>query len=100
VHQLSALFAGIEEAAIDDAEAESLAQAILDVAKRRKLKPNKELLAWGNFATVLLSLYVPRAIAFLARHHAMKVARQQSEANAAEVSPELVARMPVTSPAN
>src|SRR5579872_2803099 len=56
VHQLGALMSAIEEGAIDEGEAENLARAILDVAKQRKLKPNKDLLAWGNFATVLLTV--------------------------------------------
>lgn len=67
LHDMAALFGGIEELAVDENEAESLARAILDVAKKRKLKPNPELLAWGNFAAVSLTLYAPRLIAFLAK---------------------------------
>lgn len=89
----------MEEAAIDETEARNLAEAILSVARQRKLKPNPELLAWGNFAAVFLPIYLPRVIAFLARRQAMKEERRR-EAAAAAVSPETVARMPVTSPAN
>lgn len=72
VHQIGALLSAVEEGAIDEGEGENLARAILDVAKQRKRKPNKDLLAWGNFATVVLTLYLPRAIAILAKRRAAR----------------------------
>lgn len=73
---MAALFGGIAELAVDENEAESLARAVLDVAKKRKLKPNPELLAWGNFAAVLLTLYAPRLIAFLAKRREVRDAKR------------------------
>lgn len=73
---MAALFGGIAELAVDENEAESLARAVLDVARKRKLKLNPELLAWGNFAAVLLTLYAPRLIAFLAKRREVRDAKR------------------------
>lgn len=60
----------MEETAIDEGEAENLARAIAGFVKQRKVKLNKDLLAWGNFATVALTIYLPRVIALLAKRRA------------------------------
>lgn len=70
MHLLTAMLAGVEEAVIDEGEAQNFAEAILGVLKQRKVKPNPEGLAWGNFASVAFTLYGPRLIAFLARRRA------------------------------
>lgn len=69
---------GIEESAIDEGEGANLARALLDVCKRRKVKPNPEALAWGNFAAVLFTIYGPRILAVLAKRK-QPAARAQAE---------------------
>ena len=71
---------GVEQAAIDDGESENLARAILDICKRRKVKPNPEALAWGNFAMTLLAIYTPRAIAIMAARQQARQAKKESQA--------------------
>ena len=83
---MGALFSGIEEAAVDEGEAENLARAILSITKQRKVKLNPEALAWGNFASVLLTVYLPRVIAVLAKRREAadqrSAAQRRSEAQA------------------
>lgn len=69
---MGALFGGIDEISIDDGEAENLARAVLDISKKRKVKLSPEILAWGNFAAVVATIYGPRLIAFLARRRQMR----------------------------
>ncbi len=64
---MGALLGGIEEISIDEGEAENLARAVLAISKKRKVKLSPEMLAWGNFAAVVATIYGPRLIAFLAR---------------------------------
>ncbi|HXT74620.1 MAG TPA: hypothetical protein VN785_12275 [Candidatus Angelobacter sp.] len=70
-HQMGALLGGIEEISIDEGEAENLARAVLAISKKRKVKLSPEMLAWGNFAAVVATIYGPRLIAFLARRREM-----------------------------
>lgn len=69
---MGALFGGIDEISIDDGEAENLARAVLDISKKRKVKLSPEILAWGNFAAVVATIYGPRLIAFLAPRRQMR----------------------------
>lgn len=70
MHQTGALLTGIAESAIDDGEAENLARALVDVLKHRKVKLDRETLAWGNFLSVAGAVYLPRIIAVLAKRRA------------------------------
>lgn len=60
------MLAGIEEIGIADEEAANLANAILQVAGKRKKKIPPQALAWGNFIAAAAAIYAPRAIAILA----------------------------------
>lgn len=81
---------GVQEAEIDEGEAANLARAFLQIAKKRKIKPDPEALAWGNLAGVLFSIYSPRIVAFFARRAAeRKEAAAQQPAQRATADPEV-----------
>lgn len=82
-HAVAAMLSGIEHIQVDEAESLNLARALLDVASKRKLKPNPEVLAWGNLLGVVAMLYGPRLIAFLADQQKRRAAREAEKQNEA-----------------